>query len=532
MGLFSGSFGSGLVTGLATSVDKSLQDAMEKRDEEVSRARQFWMTRQAQKMDLADEHDAKAEDLLNRMIDEFGGDVAKALAAYKGAGNNVESVSQFFADMDETSRLTGVKQNISERVAFDNINLEDYADLSREDALGSIRMELKPVDIQMQDTGLLANIGLGARDLGATASAEINKLIPPRQKKAFNDLIGATIDTSSTVASTQYRNQVLNEIPQLEQQFNIITSTLSRGVDPVTNQPLTAEQEIKLREDLDNVTNNIAKYNAAIKDDKFDYQQWQFHRSNYKDGLTTVDSNISYNDRGPQPTVIANGETLVGPEAVEFRKQKHDEYNASFFTDNLIDAQGNYVNKEAQNFAETNGLDIYMPTEQEQVDAEATGGVVGTGTDMDVMAGVPDEDKNAKVREAYPNPLDFANKTASKASSPEDIFNALNIIYPKVDAAELSVIAENAFANKPEPETPEPPREFTPSGPEITIDDAGRKTADGVTWNPNETPTMVDVARNENVDMTIRKAAFEDLILKTNMDEATQERLASEYGLE
>ena len=32
MGLFSGSFGTGLVTGLATSVDKSLRNAMDKRD--------------------------------------------------------------------------------------------------------------------------------------------------------------------------------------------------------------------------------------------------------------------------------------------------------------------------------------------------------------------------------------------------------------------------------------------------------------------------------------------------------------------
>ena len=48
MGLFSGSFGTGLVTGLASSVDKSLQNAMDKRDEEMSAARKFWQTRQAQ----------------------------------------------------------------------------------------------------------------------------------------------------------------------------------------------------------------------------------------------------------------------------------------------------------------------------------------------------------------------------------------------------------------------------------------------------------------------------------------------------
>ena len=41
MGFFGGSFGTGLATGLATSIDTSLRDAMEKRDEEMTRVKSF-----------------------------------------------------------------------------------------------------------------------------------------------------------------------------------------------------------------------------------------------------------------------------------------------------------------------------------------------------------------------------------------------------------------------------------------------------------------------------------------------------------
>ena len=72
MGLFSGSFGTGLMTGLATSVDKSLRNAMDKRDEELSSARKFWQQRQAQKMDAAmdQERIAVAGKIFNDIEDE------------------------------------------------------------------------------------------------------------------------------------------------------------------------------------------------------------------------------------------------------------------------------------------------------------------------------------------------------------------------------------------------------------------------------------------------------------------------------
>ena len=99
MGLFSGSFSKGLVTGLATSVDKSLRNAMDKRDEEMSAARRFWQTRQVQKLDLKEEHDRRATKALDRLIREADGDVALGLAAYQAAGNNPDDVEKYLVNV-------------------------------------------------------------------------------------------------------------------------------------------------------------------------------------------------------------------------------------------------------------------------------------------------------------------------------------------------------------------------------------------------------------------------------------------------
>ena len=147
MGLFSGDFGAGLVEGVAESVDQSLKSAMEKREKELSRARQFWETRQAQRQDLADDHDKRAGDALDQFIDEFNGDVAKGLAAYKHF-KTVDKAEAGLAEI-EASRAAFGQFNVNDYFSFEGIDLSQFADLSREDAFASIRAEVKPLDIQM-----------------------------------------------------------------------------------------------------------------------------------------------------------------------------------------------------------------------------------------------------------------------------------------------------------------------------------------------------------------------------------------------
>ena len=139
MGLFSGSFGTGLVTGLATSVDKSLQDALDKRDNEMSSARKFWQTRQAQKLDLAEAEDMRSEKALKRMINEANGDVALGFAAYQAAGGDADSVEKFIARIDDTRAAKG-EFNLTEAL---NMPEGFDANITREQAYGAIRTPIR-----------------------------------------------------------------------------------------------------------------------------------------------------------------------------------------------------------------------------------------------------------------------------------------------------------------------------------------------------------------------------------------------------
>ena len=75
MGIFSGNFGTGLITGLATGVDRTLKTSMDRRYEEMSDARKYLMTRYSQKADAAEERkrlsDKADEDAFDALHQEF-----------------------------------------------------------------------------------------------------------------------------------------------------------------------------------------------------------------------------------------------------------------------------------------------------------------------------------------------------------------------------------------------------------------------------------------------------------------------------
>ena len=90
------SFWTGFTTGLASSVDKGLQAAMKARDDELSSAKNFWMQRQATKLEKAEEekaaYDKKAEQAFNTLADELG-DPTFARAAMKKLGTPEDALA-------------------------------------------------------------------------------------------------------------------------------------------------------------------------------------------------------------------------------------------------------------------------------------------------------------------------------------------------------------------------------------------------------------------------------------------------------
>lgn len=349
MGLFSGSFGTGLVTGLASSIDRSLQTAMDKRDKEMSRARSFWETRQAQKMDLADAHDRRAKKALDRLIDEFDGDVASGLAAYKAIGGSVDSVEGYITELDET-RKAGITYDIKQKFKFDNIDMNEFKELSREDALGSVRMEVPTLDIKMSDTSGLSKIGLGLKDVGKGISDKVNEMIPPRTYQAVEGLEVATFDPSGLKTGVEFDMK--------KQQFE--ASMKANSLD-IKNQIKYNIMEInKLGDSPEDETNRIklTKENEALFTV---YDRFAAIDNRNKGGLTVSGMSSLYTSRmdqlrednqygtvGNVASITVDGQTLTGTEATNKWNEIKLEEQSKYIEGVLLDEQGNFRGSKAE----------------------------------------------------------------------------------------------------------------------------------------------------------------------------------------
>jgi len=201
------SFWTGFTTGLAKSVDQGLQKAMSKRDDELSRAKTFWQTRQAQKLDQKEAYDARAEKALRRMIQEAGDDTSLGLAAFNAAGGDPDSVEAFIKRIDNTRANKGTYSLLDSLKGADGqpIKAGENA-VGMEAALKSVRMQMEGIDasnIKIDDP--LAKFGLGLKGGAAQAAADsVNTLIPPEKVEQLTGIPKATLDMSNMLQAEKY----------------------------------------------------------------------------------------------------------------------------------------------------------------------------------------------------------------------------------------------------------------------------------------------------------------------------------------
>lgn len=374
-----GMFAKGLVKGLAGSIDKNLQMAMARRQDDVSRAKSFWMTRQAQKLDAAEEHDRMAEKHLNRLINEFGGDVAKGLAAYKAIGGDVDTVGQYIKDLDET-RQVGIKYNIADKFKFDGIDLSQFADLSKKQALSAVGMEVKPLDIQYTDTSGLARLGLGFKDKGKEISESINQLIPAKDLTEIRNItssLKAKFDPSGLKAGVEFDMAVQTHAmsmqanaPSLEKQLAKNVQSLIAETDPDKRKKLLEDQTVLLSaiEDYENLTNktNLVGMSTLL--------------SAYNSGLTNLKTEKGYKNTSGLITLTnpTGGPLLQDQEALDAWSEMQKTYDTNFIKNSLLSADGkSYLSNKTQALASVMGLremaESMIATANETIDTEGDG---------------------------------------------------------------------------------------------------------------------------------------------------------------
>ena len=353
-----GMFAKGLVKGLAGSIDRNLQMAMSRRQDDVSRAKTFWMTRQAQKLDAADEHDRMAEKHLNRLINEFGGDVSKGLAAYKALGGDVDSVGKYIDDLDET-RQAGISYNIADKFKFDGVDLSQFADLSRKQALGAVSMEIKPLDIQYTDTSGLSKIGLGLKDAGKDISASVNQLIPERdfaEVRALTDTLRGKFDPSGLKAGVefsmkqqQHRATMAANIPSLEKQLSQNILEIAKTNDPDKLKKLQDKQTL-----LITTIESVAK----AKDPSSGEVSISVLSRSYDNMLEQTESSAGFStSQGVNIVDPTTGQQVFGEDALKVYAPIKKAAEKQFIINNILNAdQTAFRSKDAEAMVRLKGL--------------------------------------------------------------------------------------------------------------------------------------------------------------------------------
>ena len=367
MGLFSGGFGSGLVEGLAEGVDQSLKNAMEKRDKELSSAKEFWMTRQAQKMDLADDHDARAEKALDQFISEFDGDVAKGLAAYKHFGT-VEKAEAGLAEIEATRAALPGPYNLQDHFTFKGIDLPE---ISLEQARGSIGMEIKPVSVpQMEDSGLLSKIGFG-KDLSGEVEAAVNARIPARTRTAIDGLAAAAYDRSGTITSITQRNAMEKDILRGEDRLFQINGIVSAGM--YRGEQLDAHDELQYQKEAAGIIETMGQISEAkARGDAVDSGPTASQISSaLSKELDELETKLQFSKTGNVVSILKRGEEkLTTDGANEYWNQESTRMIVDFIKVNVLDEDGEFVSSGARQVTDLRMLSDEVEMAQQEI-AEA-----------------------------------------------------------------------------------------------------------------------------------------------------------------
>ena len=202
------SFWTGFGTGLAKSVDQGLQKAMSKRDDELSSAKTFWQTRQAQKLDQKDKYDARAEKAMRRMLTEAKGDTTLALAAWNAAGGDADGNEKFLERLDATRASKG-KFGLTDAITMPDDYVKGDNKYSSEDLIKSVGMNLPEFDksrVSVSDFGKGTMFAL-RKDAGQEVADSLGDMTPEKVT-AITDGPKASLDMSKMLEAEEYARGV------------------------------------------------------------------------------------------------------------------------------------------------------------------------------------------------------------------------------------------------------------------------------------------------------------------------------------
>lgn len=110
-------FGTGFVTGLASSFDKMLQLDMQRNMDRMSRAEGYAATRRMQKAELAETKGRELKDNLRELASITGSNRRAAMAA-EGVGGTADAIAELVSDLKEQRKKLGKDFSVSKFIDF------------------------------------------------------------------------------------------------------------------------------------------------------------------------------------------------------------------------------------------------------------------------------------------------------------------------------------------------------------------------------------------------------------------------------
>ena len=544
MGLFSGSFGKGLVTGLATGVDKSLRDALDKRDQEMSRARQFLQTRQAQKLDLKEAEDSRAEKALNRLIKEANGDVALGFAAYQAAGGDVDSVEKFLTSYDATKSARG-KFTLTDALILPEDFDASKMKLTREQAFGAIRTPLRgvrPEDVVVDDP--LANIGLGLKGGAANKVADkINGMIKPEEVTRVEGYEGVQLDMTKMLEAEKYAQDQAKFAKvmgpkDLDEKLFMVNEALGKikREDYETDELFqkARNEQLELRDSVLRDIRDVAKAEdtdaATGVSDSIMRVVWTDMREQGRKlaGIGGKDEERYFTKNGVFTLAINDKENEYAAAVKEADRQ-----SAILFVKTMQNEDGSFTTS-AMNII---GTDANLKAAYSALTDEEPTSEGETQEEAKASSATVDWSKADNVKT---NPQGFADSrfAANPKLSPAKLFDVLTKSGVPVDKAqEIAQDIENKQIQAAEAEKNAP--KYKPIGSATTdktsVNEEGYKVVGNVKWRPDYGPDLTRILKDKNVDQTIKQEVLEDyvaLMVGKGYTEVTKENAAKKFGVE
>lgn len=273
------SFWTGFTTGLASSVDKGLQRAIEKRDGELSAAKKFWMQTKATKKEKyeakKEKEDAEAIAGYKSLLAGFNGDADMAKAAFDSlaaSGGGVAGVTDY---------LSKVRQRTDELGSYD-ISL-DFKDFKAGDTAytggeeGLLMPEYQGTPFKAADYGVGSSRldELFGRTGADTDTARLEKQMnvgfdaQPAAAPAASTGVFGSVDRSRLSAAQKYKEDTEDRAMKLDR-FEMDKSAFKQNQSKVKQaMQIAREAEDRLKLDQDNAILQQEYKNAVDAADRF-----------------------------------------------------------------------------------------------------------------------------------------------------------------------------------------------------------------------------------------------------------------------